>query len=91
MKKHEKKRLQGIKVQQKIAKTKKHLKTELESCNMETSNIETFISAINKLSTGDLKVINTYADKFAMHEYEGFSDIVRLAQTILIERSLKLT
>lgn len=88
MKKHEKKRLNAIKFQQKIAKTKKHLKSTLES--RETSSVETFVDAVNKLSTGDLKVITTHPDKFAVYGYENPGDLIRLAQTVIVERSLTL-
>ncbi len=89
MKKHEKKRLQGIKLQQKIAKAKKRVSALFEEGAVRDQ--ETLVNAVYKLSSRDLKVISNHPERFSGYGYSDTNGLSTLCQSVLAERVFKLS
>ena len=89
MKKHEKKRIQGIKAQQKLFKTFKKI-TKLDLPHNNAMDDTVFV--VQKLSIKQLKLVLSNLDYFISLETSGLlKDLERLAKDELVLRQLKIS
>ena len=92
MKKHDKKRIQGIKQSQKVAKAYKHFRETMVSCKDErgtNDGIDAYPFVVRKLSNRDLKAIADLQGVFS--KFDGSTELQRLANDELADRALKLS
>jgi len=95
MKKHDKKRIKGIKEQQKIAKAKKHVRAlniecaiKLQTDPMPPQSNDLLVAIAQNLSMKDLKVLMAHSDKFKTF---GGDELCRIAKDEFALRKLELS